>query len=275
MKIVHFEHRGQRGQGIVEGDMVRAHALWPADAPGAGFTLPATASAHTAQGPLPLAQVQLLPPVTAGARIFCVGVNYQDHAAEVGRQVPGQPSVFLRTLESLRGHLQPLAYPAVSPQFDFEGEIAVVVGQPGRDIARAQALQHVFGYSCFMDGSVRDYQKQSLAVGKNFAESGAMGPWIVTADEVPDPRALTLTTLVNGQQMQHASARQLIYDIPAIMAYISTWTPLKRGDVIATGTPAGVGLSRTPPVWLQPGDRVDVCVDGIGTLSNPVERRAS
>lgn len=274
MKLAHFEHRGQRGQGIVEGDMVHAHALWPADAPCAGFKLPATAPAHTAQAPLPLAQVQLLPPVTAGARIFCVGVNYQDHAAEVGRQVPGQPSVFLRTLESLRGHLQPLAYPAVSPQFDFEGEIAVVVGQPGRNIARAQALQHVFGYSCFMDGSVRDYQKQSLAVGKNFAESGAMGPWIVTADESPDPRALTLTTLVNGQQMQHASARQLIYDIPAIMAYISTWTPLQRGDVIATGTPAGVGLSRTPPVWLQPGDRVDVRVDGIGTLSNPVERRA-
>lgn len=180
--------------------------------------------------------------------------------------------LFLRT-ESLRGHLQPLAYPLVSLQFDFEGEIAVIVGQPGLDIAREQALQHVLGYSCFMDGSVRGYQKQSLAVGKNFAESGAVGRWIVTADEIPDPRALTLTTLVNGQQMQHARARQLIYDIPGIMAYISTWTPLKRGDIIATGTPAGVGLSRTPPVWLQPGDRIDVCVDSVGTLSNVVERR--
>ena len=181
---------------------------------------------------------------------------------------PPSPSLFLRTLDTLQGHGATLLRPHASEQFDFEGEIAVVIGRPGRAIAAAQALDHVFGYTCLMDGSVRDFQKHSVTAGKNFWRSGAIGPWILTADAVPDPRALRLTTRLNGQVVQQAGADTMIHDIPALIAYVSQWTSLRAGDVIATGTPAGVGLSRTPPLWLAPGDVLEVDVEPIGVLRN-------
>ena len=212
-----------------------------------------------------------LPPIDATSRIFCVGVNYGAHAKEASREGEEKPTIFLRTHESLVSEGRPLQRPAVSPNFDYEGELAVVIGKRGRSITPELALAHVAGYTCFNDGSVRDYQKHSLTAGKNFDATGSCGPWIQTADGIPDPAALSLTTRVNGEVMQQASVSEMIYSVPQIIAYISTITELLAGDVIATGTPAGVGLFRDPPRWLVPGDVVDVSIDGVGSLINRIE----
>lgn len=218
-----------------------------------------------------LAEVTLLPMLPAGAKILCAGLNYQSHADEMGREKP-KPNVgfFVRLPSSLVACGEPLRVPKVSGNLDFEGEICVVIGKGGRHIPAEQAMAHVAGYTCFMDGSVRDYQKNSVSAGKNFDASGAVGPWMATADEVPDPAALTVTTRVNGERMQHSSIDQLIHSIPRMIAYISGIMRLAPGDLLATGSPDGVGQKRTPPVWLKGGDTVEVEVSGVGTLSNPV-----
>ena len=162
--------------------------------------------------------------------------------------------------------------PRESTQLDYEAEIAVIIGRPGRRIAEADAHRHVAGYACYNDGSVRDWQRHTsqFTPGKNFDRTGSFGPWIVTADEIPDPRALTLTTRLSGEVMQHSSVDLLIFDIPALLAYLSTFTELQPGDVIATGTPGGVGMARDPQRWMQPGEVVEVDIDGIGVLRNPI-----
>jgi 2-keto-4-pentenoate hydratase/2-oxohepta-3-ene-1,7-dioic acid hydratase in catechol pathway len=162
--------------------------------------------------------------------------------------------------------------PRASEEFDFEGELAIVVGKPARHVPRADALDYIAGYCCFMDGSVRDWQKHTMQFtpGKNFDSSGSMGPWLVTSDEVADPTVLTLTTRVNGEIMQEGRVADLLFDIPALMEYCSTFTQLLPGDVIATGTPGGVGAARTPPQWLKAGDSVEVDIPGVGLLINPV-----
>jgi 2-keto-4-pentenoate hydratase/2-oxohepta-3-ene-1,7-dioic acid hydratase in catechol pathway len=204
-------------------------------------------------------------------RIFCIGRNYKGHVAEVGSVLPKHPSMFIRGVESLVAHGQPLERPQASSDFDFEGELAVVMGEGGRHIARQQALSKVFGYTIFNDGSVRDVQFQhSLTAGKNFYRSGAMGPWIVSAADIPDPTQLWLSTTLNGQRVQHSQTDDLIFDIPAIIEYISGFTPLQAGDIIATGTPDGVGMARKPPLWLKPGDLIEVQINQIGCLSNGV-----
>ncbi len=214
--------------------------------------------------------VTFLPPLAAGARIFCIGINYRAHASETGRDMPAQPSIFTRTAQSVVGHGQPLQRPTVSSQMDYEGELAVVIGRRGRNLQRSDAMDLVAGYTCFNDGSIRDFQKHSVTAGKNFDASGACGPWIVTADELPDPSALLLVTRLNGTEVQRSGTDCLIYPIDQILAYLSRITELRPGDIVATGTPAGVGALREPPLWMKPGDRVEVEIGGIGILQNPV-----
>jgi 2-keto-4-pentenoate hydratase/2-oxohepta-3-ene-1,7-dioic acid hydratase in catechol pathway len=230
------------------------------------------AAAQDAKPDHKLGDIKFLPLIPNPSKILCAGVNYRAHAAEVGRELPKQPSMFIRFSDTLVGHDGELIRPTVSDNFDFEGELAVVIGKAGRHIEAARALDHVAGYTCFVDGSVRDYQKFSVTSGKNFPGTGPLGPWLVTADEIPDPSRLTLSTRLNGRQVQHATTDQLIYSIPQIVAFCSDFTALAPGDVIATGTPEGVGHSRKPPLWMKPGDVLEVEIAGIGILrANVVE----
>ena len=217
-----------------------------------------------------LADITFLPVIPDPELIACAGINYRSHASETGRDIPKQPSMFIRRANTLVGHAGAMVRPNVSTHFDFEGELAVVIGRCGRHITAAQALDHVAGYTCFVDGSVRDYQKFSVTAGKNFPATGPLGPWIVTRDEIPDPTRLTLTTRLNGVEMQHSTTDLLIYSIPQIVAFCSDFTQLAPGDVIATGTPEGVGHRRTPPLWMKPGDVLEVEITGIGVLRNRI-----
>lgn len=216
--------------------------------------------------------IVFLPPTQARGRIFCVGLNYARHIRESGREAPAHPSIFLRLDSSLVGHLQPIIRPSISEMFDFEGELAVIIGKPGHRIPVAKAYDHVAGYTCFAENSVRDWQKHGAQVtaGKNFDASGSIGPWIATADEVGAPEALEIVTRLNGTEMQRDSVGTLIFPIPELIAYISSFCAILPGDVIATGTPDGVGSARKPPVWMRPGDLLEVEIDRVGTLRNPV-----
>ena len=213
-----------------------------------------------------LADVKFLPVIPQPRKILCAGVNYRAHAAEIGRDLPKQPSMFIRFADTLIGHDGALIRPQLSDNFDYEGELALVIGKAGRHIKAEHALDHVAGYTIFVDGSVRDYQKFSVTSGKNFPGTGPLGPWLVTADEIPDPSRLMLTTRLNGKQVQHATTDQLIYSIPQIIAFCSDFTALSPGDVIATGTPEGVGHGRKPQLWMKPGDTLEVEITGIGIL---------
>ena len=210
--------------------------------------------------------IKFLPVIPQPAKILCAGINYRSHAAEVGRELPKQPSMFVRFTDTLVGHGGDMIRPSVSDNFDFEGELAVVIGKPGRHIKAEHALDHVAGYTCFVDGSVRDFQKFSVTSGKNFPGTGPLGPWLVTTDDIPDPSKLTLTTRLNGTQVQHSATDLLIYSIPQIIAFCSDFTALSPGDIIATGTPEGVGHSRKPPLWMKAGDTLEVEITGIGVL---------
>ena len=217
-----------------------------------------------------LADVRLLPPIPNPEKILCVGINYKSHAAEHGQEAPKLPNIFTRLVNTLVAPDGDMIRPKVSTNFDFEGELAVVIGRAGRHIAPEQALDHVAGYTCFCDASVRDFTKYSLVASKNFLGTGPLGPWVVTTDDIPDPTRLTLTTRLNGERMQHSGTDMLIYSIPQIIAFCSDFTPLSPGDVIATGTPEGVGHRRNPQVWMKPGDVLEVEITGIGTLRNRV-----
>jgi 2-keto-4-pentenoate hydratase/2-oxohepta-3-ene-1,7-dioic acid hydratase in catechol pathway len=277
MKLVKFSQGERNGEGVLVDEQIRLVGGWrtgPVDE--APFEL---SRAHPEQWPamvkgstlsVALSEVSLALPIDPRSQIICIGLNYPTHVGEAQGETPKQPALFTRHMDSLVGPAEALVAPSASQAFDFEGEIAVVIGRGGRDIAKADADRHVGGYSCFMDGSVRDFQRQSISAGKNFWRSGAMGPWIVTADEIADIGEASLQTLLNGQEVQSAKAQSMIFDIPAIIAYCSTWTLLKPGDVIATGTPDGVGLFRTPPLWLRAGDTLEVKVEGVGVLSNGV-----
>ena len=220
-----------------------------------------------------LDEIRYLPLIpNPAARFFCIGINYRPHMIEMGREPPEKPVVFVRFASSFVGHGDLLIRPSASEQYDFEGELAVIIGKRGRQIPRQRALDHVAGYACLNDGSVRDFQRHSgqFTPGKNFDASGSFGPYLVTTDEIPDPSALTLTTRLNGEVVQHEQTSELVFAIPELIEYISTWTELTPGDVIATGTPGGVGAGRKPPLWMQPGDRVSVDITGLGVLSNEV-----
>lgn len=220
----------------------------------------------------PLAAARLLPPVPTPPKIICVGRNYAKHAKEAGLDISEIPIIFARFAATLVADGDPIVRPAVSEQFDWEGELAVVIGKGGRNIAKESAMDHVAGYSVFNDVTVRDFQFRTTqyTAGKNFQHSGPFGPHLVLTDEVPDPHSLTITTHVDGELKQEGNTGELIFDVPTIISHLSEFVQLEPGDVIPTGTPAGVGFKRQPPEFLQPGQTVRVEIDGIGVLENPV-----
>ena len=219
-----------------------------------------------------LEAIAYAPVIPDPGKIICVGLNYRDHVAEVGRTVTEKPALFARFATSQVGHLQPVIRPRVSDHFDYEGELAVIIGRRGRHVSSSDALGHVAGYACYNEGSVRDWQRHTsqFLAGKTFDQSGSFGPWMVTADEIPDPGRLTLETRLNGQTVQQTTTDLMITDIPNLIAYCSTIMTLLPGDVIVTGTPGGVGLKRTPPLFMKPGDTVEIEISGVGLLRNPV-----
>jgi len=280
MKLLSFAAGGKEYFGAVSGDGIVTlnerfgHANLRA-ALAAGAMDAMRKAARDAKPDRKLADVKFLPLIPQPEKILCAGVNYRAHAAEVGRELPKQPSLFIRFTDTLVGHDGAMIRPSVSDNFDYEGELALVIGRGGRHIKMEDALDYVAGYTCFVDGSVRDYQKFSVTSGKNFPGTGPLGPWLVTADEIPDPGKLTLTTRLNGMQVQHSPTDKLIYSIPQIVAFCSDFTTLAPGDVIATGTPEGVGHGRKPPLWMKPGDTLEVEISGIGILrARIVDERA-
>jgi 2-keto-4-pentenoate hydratase/2-oxohepta-3-ene-1,7-dioic acid hydratase in catechol pathway len=217
-------------------------------------------------------EVTWLPVIPNPGKIVCVGLNYEEHRTETGRDKTENPALFLRVAESQVGHRQPILRPRESTHLDFEAEIAVIIGKPGRRISQKDSWDHIAGYSCYNDGSVREWQRHTVqwTAGKNFAQTGGFGPWMVTADEIPPNTVMTLSCRLNGERMQHATTEMMIFKIPRLIEYISAFTPLAAGDVIVSGTPGGVGARRTPPVWMKPGDTVEIEIDKVGTLVNTI-----
>jgi 2-keto-4-pentenoate hydratase/2-oxohepta-3-ene-1,7-dioic acid hydratase in catechol pathway len=218
------------------------------------------------------ADVTWLPVIPNPERILCVGLNYQEHVKETGRDNTEQPAIFIRLPESQVGHKQPIVRPRESTHLDFEAEIALIIGKGGRRISQKDSWNHIAGYSCYNDGSVRDWQRHTIqwTAGKNFAQTGGFGPWMVTADEIPPGTTMALSCRLNGERMQHATTEQMIFKFPKIIEYVSSWTTLAPGDVLVTGTPGGVGARRTPPVWMKPGDKVEIEIDKVGILENSI-----
>lgn len=275
MKLARFNYRNQSSWGVINGNRAtRLDTVWPSLAEGLSQgweALQAAALQHEASA-ISCDDIEWLPPAEAQSKIFCVGLNYGRHVQETGRTQASHPSLFLRHLDSFVGHNNHIVKPASSEQFDFEGELVVVIGREGRHIRPADALAHVAGYTCMGENSVRDFQKHTAQVtaGKNFDRSGSLGPWITPASEVPDPSALHLTTRLNGATVQDAPLSDLIFPIPELIAYISSFSVLRPGDLIATGTPEGIGSRRTPPLFMKAGDTLEVDVPGVGVLRTPV-----
>ncbi|WIY01090.1 fumarylacetoacetate hydrolase family protein [Amycolatopsis mongoliensis] len=289
MKIASYYLDGHERTGIVRGDsVVDVSDLMPGapsstrqllclmdETPGLSGTL--VRRAEECAGVV-LSDVRLLPVITRPHAVWCAALTYLSHVREGGdRPAPDYPLFFLRVADSQMGHGAPMIAPVVSQQLDYEGELAVVIGRRGRHIREADALAHVAGYSCYNDGSVRDWQRHTsqITVGKNFAATGGFGPWLVTSDEIGDPYDRGLQTRLNGEVVQSAKISELLFSIEYMIAYLSTACTLEVGDVIVTGTCGGVGVRRNPPLFLQPGDVVEVEIDGIGTLLNPVEAEAA
>ncbi len=278
MKVASFRHRGEASWGIVEGDVLfDVGAVLRREFPDVKSLLAAgswaAARAAVSSAPrMPLADIQWLPVIPNPDKILCVGLNYETHRRETGRAEVGHPTIFARFANSQTGHLAPLLRPRVSTEFDYEGELALVIGRSCRYVPREEAFAVIAGFACYNDGSVRDWQRHThqFTPGKNFPHTGAFGPWLVTPEDVGPLEGLRLRTRVNGQTVQDAALGDMIFDIPTLIAYCSTFTQLEPGDVIVTGTPGGVGSRRTPPLWLKSGDVVEVEIDRIGLLRNPV-----
>ncbi len=259
--------------GVVDGRRLLGGRVATLKAALAAGALPELARAALGATPdVRLDAVQLLPPIPEPDKILCVGINYVAHREETGRGESAHPTLFTRFANTQVGHGQALVRPRVSTEFDYEAELAVVIGRRCRHVRREDALACVAGYSCYQDATLRDWQRHTsqFTAGKNFVATGGFGPWLVTTDEVADPSRLTVVGRLNGQEMQRSATDLLIFDIPELIAYITTFTELVPGDVLSTGTPGGVGSKRTPPVWLKPGDVFEVEVTGVGVLRNPV-----
>jgi 2-keto-4-pentenoate hydratase/2-oxohepta-3-ene-1,7-dioic acid hydratase in catechol pathway len=280
LKLATYLHQNAACYGIVEGDGI----IDLSRRIGARFPDVRTLLAHAGLGDakkaaagqkpdIKLSEVTLLPPIPNPGKIFCIGLNYEDHRQETKREKTEAPAVFVRFPESQVGHGQPILRPRESTKLDFEGEIAVIIGKAGRRIAEKDSWDYVAGYSCYNDGSVRDWQWATTqwTAGKNFAATGGFGPWIVTADEIPAGTELTLITRLNGVEMQHTTTDLMVHSIPSLIAHLSTWVPLEAGDVIVSGTPGGVGARREPPVWMKPGDVVEIEVSRVGVLRNTIK----
>lgn len=283
MRFVSYLFNGSPTYGLVKGDDIHncGRALaerYPTlrDAIAAGALNDAVTAAERNPAETTVFEAAYLPVIPNPDKIMCVGLNYVAHREESGRKPADHPTIFTRFAGSQVGHGQAMIKPPESDRFDFEGELAVIIGKAGRRIAENAALDHVAGYSCYNDGSIRDWQFHNTQwiPGKNFAGTGGFGPWMVIADEIPDPSRLTLTTRLNGETMQHSPTDLLIFPIPEIIAYVSTFIELLPGDVIATGTPGGVGQARKPPIFMKPGDTVEVDISGIGILRNTVAAEA-
>ena len=283
MKVVTFERNGVRSYGILENDRVLdvgnrlASRYADLRAVLAAGALQELLIAST-QGPqtFQVEEVNFEPVIPNPQKILCVGLNYISHRTETKRPETKYPSIFTRFADTQVGHETPVLCPSFSTAFDYEGELAVVIGRRGRHISEQDVSAHIAGYSCYNDVSVRDWQRHTAqwTPGKNFPSTGAFGPSLVTPDEIPDLGALTLTTRLNGKVMQEAQISDLIFSVPVIVSYISKFTPLYPGDVIATGTPGGVGDRRDPPVYMKDGDIVEVEIDRIGILRNVVQSEA-
>lgn len=283
MRIASYEYQGTSSYGFVVGDADNPDGLTVVDHADLGLAAPDVASLIASgelpdpgalTGGVPLSAVTLLPPVTAG-KILCAGVNFTDHRAEVGSAAerPAYPTIFARYADSVVGHGAPILRDPAIERFDYEGELAVVIGKPAYKVSAADALDHVVGYSCFDDGSARDWQFHTgqWIPGKNFYQSGGFGPWIVTADEVGGEMGdIVLTTRVSGEVRQQAKLADLTFSVAELIEYITAFTPLAPGDVIAAGTPGGVGEFSDPQRLLVPGDVVEVEIDRIGLLRNEI-----
>ncbi len=279
MKLISFKHKGKNSFGAVTGDKVidlqtafagRATDLKSLIA--ANLVAEASAFIKTAQASIALADVEFLPVIPNPGKIVCVGLNYGEHVRETGREITESPALFLRLNESQVAHGQDIIRPPESHRLDYEGEIAIIIGKGGRRISEADSWSHIAGYSCYNDGSIRDWQvaTSQWTPGKNFYRTGGFGPWMVTSDEIKPNQKMTLVTRLNGQELQRASTDMMIHSIPRQIAYISTFIPLEAGDVIVTGTPGGVGNKRTPQLFMKPGDIVEIEIDAVGVLRNGI-----
>lgn len=286
MKLVTFRSGDTTRLGVLDGehvvDLNKADARVPADlrtALKAGVDLHAAAQRAIASGEhrAPYASLELAPVVPEPGKIVCLGHNYYDHAKEGGNLKPVYPLIFFRGASSLIAHEDPVIRPRVSEKLDYEAELMIVIGKRARHVKRENALDYVFGYACFNDVSVRDYQKRTTqwTIGKNFDGTGAFGPWLVTADDLPPGgEGLTLRLILNGQVMQQASTSDMIWGVAETIELLTECLTLEPGDVVAMGTPAGVGWARDPSVWLKHGDVVEVDIERVGRLRNTVQDEA-
>lgn len=279
MKLASFIVQGRSSYGVVEGDqIIDLESLKPTlgsdlkQAIGHNRLNELSAARLASLPRIPLAEVTFLPVIPNPGKVLCIGINYATHVRETGREMPTYPMIFTRFADSQTAHLQPIVRPTASHKLDFEGELAVVIGKAARHVKHADALDYVAGYACYNDGSVRDWQKHTIQFvpGKNFPNTGGFGPWLVTGDEIGDPQDLELTTRLNGEVMQHTRTSDMIFDVRQLIEYCSTFTELAPGDVIVTGTTGGVGAFREPPVWMKPGDEVEIEIARIGTLRNSI-----
>ena len=277
MRFVTVKRAGVEGTGIVMGDTAKIAWAGTSAYPGTLDQLvrggqPALQAASEKLASceeVALADLELLAPLRQPGKIICIGLNYADHSKESGFATPTYPAIFSRYASSLIGHGAPMVRPNISEQLDYEGELAVIIGKSGRHIPLESALEHVLGYSVFNDGSIRDFQFKSAqwTMGKNFDDSGAFGPTLVTADELPPgAKGLRLETRLNGQVVQSASTDDMIFDVATLISLLSVAHQLEPGDVIVSGTPAGVGLARKPPLWMKPGDICEVEIEKVGLL---------
>jgi acylpyruvate hydrolase len=284
MRIIHFETGGVRGIAADDGSgwhgLTERESGFPGVLPDLivqGADLLRTGRDLLPMHAIDLNAVRILPPVPKPPKIICVGLNYDDHLEESGLKKPVYPEIFARFATSLIAHREPIRQPPESSTLDYEAELAVVIGRGGRRISRDRALDHVAGYSLFNDATIRDFQLRTpqWTMGKNFDGTGAFGPWLVTPDALPPgARGLRIQGRLNGRVMQDTSTDRLIFNVPTLIELISVAISLEPGDVIITGTPGGVGAARKPPVFMQPGDVFEVEIDGIGVLSNPVQRES-
>lgn len=218
--------------------------------------------------------ITFLPVIEEPGKIFCVGMNYAEKRKEFS-ETNNAPTLFIRFPDSQTGHARPVIKPNLTEEFDYEGELAVIIGKAGENINRSDALSHVAGYSCYMDGSVRDWQHAWFTAGKNWRQTGAFGPYMTTVDEIPDPHALSIQTYLNGMLVQNDSTASMIHKVADLIAYISTFTMLSPGDVIITGSPGGVGKKRNPPLFMHEGDCVEVAIEKLGRLTNTIVESTS
>ncbi len=282
MKLASFELQdARRSFGVVQEDgslidisapgidtLKQALAIWPVAEMASRAAFGKTSGKAVAQAVIK----RWLPPILNPEKILCVGLNYRHHAEEAGMPIPAKPSLFVRFPSSQVGHLEPTRAPSNSVHYDYEAELAVIIGKGGRNLDAACALDAVAGYACFAENSIRDFQRHATqaTAGKNFEASGAFGPWITTADSIPDPQSLRVIGRLNGTEVQNGETADMIFSVAETIAYVSSFTALVAGDVIVTGTPAGVGFTRTPPLYLTAGDVFEVDIPGVGCLSNPV-----